>query len=456
MGRASNKKKPHAFGVNPLPAQAVETLTGVPFVRTSDLPNEHNLWKAVHELYELLRHRHNGEAAYQAYFERNPIVFRCLNFDFHASFEKASGNALPYDVERCFTPEPDFLCARADTGEITIFELKTPFLGKLVTARSDGNRAKLREDLARHVAQATEYAKSIQGSADARAVVRRVLKIDKISSQRITLVCGLAEANSPAEVAQILVERPIPVELLFFDTLLDRLGTAYEAKHQGVASRGGWSFTFLISFPVVQQESRAYISDYGNLVKDRISFIREENLIAFECLDSEGRLHRLAAKCTGTAPHYVRFEFSNDDGGLYMSLHVDDDEQEHKFSKLQFQCRPDLTIRVDGANLEGRCGAAFNSFQTIVINRTLTLGEKLANYSYCLEIMASKKSFLEFQAHSFMRGVAGGSMAQDIDDLKPVVWPIGVRVGLIKSKVPENAPRSPVIEVASPTPPFVS
>ena len=373
------------------------TKSGVPLVKTNSLANENNLWKAVHELFELLRLRHNGEAAYQAYFERNPIVFRCLGFDVHASFEKASGNALPYDVERHFTPEPDFLCARVEIGELTIFELKTPFLGNFITARADGNRAKLTEIVVRHVAQATEYAESIVGSDEARAVVQRVLEIEKISNARITLVCGLSEENNPTEVAHKLSRLSTVVELLFFDTLLERLSRAYEARHQGVASRLGWSFQYLISFPIDQPEKRTYISDFGSVEKDRVSFIREENLIAFECLDSQGRLHRLAALCIGTDCHYVRFEFSNDDGGIYMSLHVNDEEQELKLGKLQFQCNPDMTIRVDGANLEQRVGAVFNIYETIIRGQTLNLREKLDCYSYLLEKRVEKTHSWNFK-----------------------------------------------------------
>ena len=44
-----------------------------------------------------------------------------------------------------------------------------------------------------------------------------------------------------------------------------------------------------------------------------------------------------------------------------------------------------------------------------------------------------------------MRGVANGGSAQDVDEFKPILRPQGVRIGLIKSKVPENAPRKPAI-----------
>src|SRR5659263_120165 len=126
--------------------------------------NETKLWQAIYKLYAMLISRVNDEAAYQTYFECNPIVFHTLGFDAFASFEKSSGNLLPFDVYRGYRPEPDFLFARTGAGEITVFELKTPFVGDLIVSRSsDGNRTKLRAQAEGYVSQTTEYAESIQG-----------------------------------------------------------------------------------------------------------------------------------------------------------------------------------------------------------------------------------------------------------------------------------------------------
>lgn len=458
MGRTSNRKVGSTRSIGKRRKSAGTSRTtdlSVPTFRTDGLPNESNLWKALYELYELLDVRSNAEADYQAYFERNPVVFRTLGFDVHASFEKSSGNGLPFDHERNIKFEPDFLCARAENGELTVFELKTPFVGKLVTSRGDGLRAKLRESAARYVAQASEYAEFIQGNADARNEVKRVLSLNDISSVRATLVFGVAYENKPAVVARILARESLNVEVLFFDTLLERIGQAYEATHSGAVSRPGWCFVYLISFPESQPHGRTYISDCGNFDRDRVSFIKDGNLVIFECLDSHGRVHRLEGECAGAETHIVRFEFSNDEQGIYMSLQVDDEEKGLYIGKSPFDCQPDLTVRVQGADLNGNNGAVFNIFQTIARGRTLDLADKLGLYSWMCQKRVTSDSYLEYQSHSFMRAGVDGGLMQEIEELKPIHRPSGVRVGLIKSKVPLNAPRRPVIGAVLPVPPSV-
>jgi hypothetical protein len=75
------------------------TPTGAPIVGVSPAKSD-NLWRALFELYELLRFEPKAGVVYQAYFERNPIVFQVLGFDTHASFERSSGNSSPFDEER--------------------------------------------------------------------------------------------------------------------------------------------------------------------------------------------------------------------------------------------------------------------------------------------------------------------------------------------------------------------
>jgi hypothetical protein len=48
-----------------------------------------------------------------------------------------------------------------------MFELKTPFVGRLTTSRSDGNRLKLKATPESYISQATEYVDSINERPDA-------------------------------------------------------------------------------------------------------------------------------------------------------------------------------------------------------------------------------------------------------------------------------------------------
>lgn len=58
------------------------------------------LWLAIYDLYVLLLLRINGEAAYQNYFERHPIVFLVLGYDRAVPFDKDTAISLPFDAER--------------------------------------------------------------------------------------------------------------------------------------------------------------------------------------------------------------------------------------------------------------------------------------------------------------------------------------------------------------------
>ena len=69
-----------------------------------------DLWNAIYALYELLTDEENSEKKYQTFFESYPVVFKILGFDTFQSYEKSSGKRLPFDNDRNFTPEPDFLC----------------------------------------------------------------------------------------------------------------------------------------------------------------------------------------------------------------------------------------------------------------------------------------------------------------------------------------------------------
>ena len=66
------------------PLSVATTPTGVPLGRIDTAVNANNVWKALFELSELLRAACNAEDAYQAYFERNPIVFEVLGYDAHS------------------------------------------------------------------------------------------------------------------------------------------------------------------------------------------------------------------------------------------------------------------------------------------------------------------------------------------------------------------------------------
>ena len=148
------------------------------------MTTDESLWAAIYALYCLLIDQVNDEASYQSLFEQHPAIFSVMGLDTSASFEKRSSNAIPFDPERNFQPEPDFICAEISSGNLVVVELKTPFVGEITTARQDGNRAKFKAIAESYVSQATEYVESIRQRPDARDVVKSVLGISRIADYR--------------------------------------------------------------------------------------------------------------------------------------------------------------------------------------------------------------------------------------------------------------------------------
>jgi hypothetical protein len=289
-----------------------------------------------------------------------------------------------------YTPKPDFLCARRDSGELTVFELKTPFVGEVTTARQDGNRLKFKAKAETYLSQATEYVASVRGSVEARDVVKRVLDIPKISTYRIVLVYGLAQDCDKTLIAELLDNRVVPSELYLFDDFADDLAKVY-SRGKLNDSVSGWTYVYHLA--VELSEGRRYIADCGSLKQNRVSFLREGNLLAFECLDSQGKLYRVEGQCDAGV-HYVRFEFSSAEGGLYMSLHIDDEQHDLQVKKIPLQCDPNPGVFCLGSSLEGGGHAAFRLYETYSVGRTLTLGERLNSYVYYLSKLNQPK-FLE-------------------------------------------------------------
>ena len=231
--------------------------------------NDRDLWRSIYRLYELLLREENKEESYQEYFETHPVVFRTLGFDAHHSYEKRSDKALPFDKDRGFRPEPDFLCASLESAKVTVFELKTPFVEPVIVQRKDGARKKLNAKVETYVSQATEYADSIREREEARRIVTRDLGMDSISSYDIVLVYGLREDNDPSEVARIVANRKIPTGILYYDTLLDHLTSNYRAARPNTENRKGLCIVYHLILHPEQLSQKAYIADHGDEQSDR-------------------------------------------------------------------------------------------------------------------------------------------------------------------------------------------
>ena len=97
----------------------------------NNIRRDEQLWAAIYALYCLLVENKNEENLYQELFERHPIIFSVLGVDIAAPFEKSSPHSLPYDLDKEYTPEPDFVGVELPAGNVVVVELKTQKLSLL-------------------------------------------------------------------------------------------------------------------------------------------------------------------------------------------------------------------------------------------------------------------------------------------------------------------------------------
>lgn len=390
------------------------------------MTTDEQLWAAMYDLYCLLVGQVSDEASYQRLFEQHPVIFTVLGLTSAASFEKSSPNSIPFDTDRNFQPEPDFIGVELPAGNLVVVELKTPFVGNITTARQDGNRVKFKAPAESYISQATEYVESIRERPEARDAVRCVLNAGKIADYRVKLIYGLNAENDANLVSSLTAKRKVPTEVVFYDELLDRLANAYSVARRDTISRPGWCFVSYIYLEPEQPSGKAFLAEYGAASTERISVYLENNDLIFNCFDSQKRHHRLQSPLPALGPHYIRFEFSNDSNGAYMSLNVNNVETDLRLGKNTLQLFPDTRLFTLGADSSGEHGAHFYMLEHYFVNRTMDLTEKLDSFHHFEQKVGNASNCLEFKPHSYMVRQPSGNLEQERDEFKPVLksWPL--------------------------------
>ncbi len=381
--------------------------------------NDLELWNAIYSLYELLIEEENSEAKYQNFFESNPVVFKILGFTSFQSYEKSSGKQLPFDQDRNFRPEPDFLCANLESSVVTIFELKTPFVSPLVIERADGNRRKLNANAETYVSQATEYAESIRENSNTREIVKKDLFLKDISSYRIILVYGLAQNNDMSNVTRILENRKVPTTFLCYDMLLEKMADAYLNARKATEELPGISIVYHLMIDKEQSFDRAFIADHGTSQKNRLSVFVENNYIVYQCIDSEGDIYVCKASAIYDKPIYLRFEFAPNSDGIYMSLNVNNEEQDLRVGRVGVNFNLQLKGFVLGSDILCKKFGKFYMFETYYAVKTMSIRNKLGSYHYFKRKISNSSEAIHFDGSHYLVRVENGSMIQSNPKYQP-------------------------------------
>ena len=377
------------------------------------------MWNAIYSLYKLLKEEENSEATYQNFFESNPIVFKILGFTYFQSYEKSSGKQLPFDKDRNFRPEPDFLCANLESSVVTIFELKTPFVSPLVIERMDGNRRKLNANAESYVSQATEYAESIRENSNTRKIVKTDLLLKNISSYRVVLVYGLAQNNDMSSVTKILENRKVPTTILCYDILLEKLVDAYSNTRKRTEELPGISIVYHLIIEKEQSFDRAFIADHGTSPKNRLSVFIENNYIVYRCIDSEGDIHVCKASAIYDKPIYLRFEFAPNSDGIYMSLNVNNEEHDLHVGRVGVNFDLQLKGFVLGSDILCKKFGKFYILETYYTMKTMSIENRLGSYHYFERKTSNSLTALHFNGSHYMVRVENGSLSQSDPNYQP-------------------------------------
>lgn len=401
-----------------------------------------DLWNAIYELTVLLQDNVQTEEAYQRYFERNPVVFRVLGFHSSASFEKKSGNKLPFDVENERQLEPDFICGDPYSQKVTVFELKTPVDSGATVALSNGNRVKFKAVLESHISQVAEYCEFIAGNSNARSVISDKLNMCGVSTVEGLLVYGLSSGVQTPEIAKLAARRSPPLRILSFDEVLSELLRSYsigrnETKlpdaNGEVEEVEGATFVAHLVICEQQRSGRAYLFDIGREADNRLSIYIENGRGVVEIIDNKGEHSFSHWTPVYNSPFYLRVSISGD-GSLTrsISVFVNNNEVDFRQSLGGDEFKIDMqNAFLIGANQNGRSGARFRLLAFYVVASVLNWHDRVNTFRYFLKETGSATRCLEFDGEAYMYVANKGrpKMTENSDkrprvrgDFTDVVW----------------------------------
>ncbi|MDD7986315.1 hypothetical protein PQO01_15295 [Lentisphaera marina] len=364
--------------------------------------NNNELWSAIYSLHYLLVNKINLEKYYQELFERHSIIFSVLNLYNPKSFEKSSEYCLPYDKERDFTPEPDFIAHKKHSSTLTIVELKTPFIKQSTTARKDGNRCKFTAAVSSFRSQATEYSQTIKERESARDYLKGLFSLEKISDVDVILIAGLESENKTYEVEKLLSEYKTPTQIVYFDTLMNMLLNKYHESANTPVGKRGLTATYVISLDSIQNHGKNVISEAKSQSGDSLTFEYEDGSVSLIFKDSSGKINYLQSAVKTDEFFYLKLEFCNDEDGFFMSLDVDNHIQDLRISKYQFNFNYDNDQFAVGAKLDGSQGAVF-TLKTYAFWGEITQYESKLNYFLkCKKLIENDDKAIRFESQHFM------------------------------------------------------
>lgn len=383
------------------------------------------LWRAIYDLFSLLRENNLSERDYQHFFEMHQIVFGVLGFSSAASFEKSSGNRLPFDEDRGYQPEPDFICARRDTGELVVFEIKTPVERTVLTSRSDGQREKLKADVESYVSQTTEYVEFLQGNKEARESAAKTLGVTRTATYSGILVYGISTDEELVGLTKLVAGRTPRIQLIFFDQLFDMLVNALALTRSditmGKTLGSGLVFAAVMELPKHQYNDNSIIADLGETGHSRLVVKVSGEYLRVEVNSECGSFSCLECGIPIEEKFFFKIEISSDPEKNFALLTIGRDEVDLRQMTKGREFRPDLFKFALGGDQTGEYGSCLRVFSSLYRDTLFTLQERLETQLYFETKIGDDDTCLEFNGGSFMIRRIDGHMEQVVAERRPIL-----------------------------------
>ena len=201
-------------------------------------------------------------------------------------------------------------------------ELKTPFVGKITTSRSDGNRAKFCADADSFISQTIEYRDSIRENNESRSIAAKAFNVDTIKSSKPLIIYGMERDNDWPLVTKLADERS-SIEILAFDLLLYKMIEQYSRDREFVIeAKSGFCMVLHFLVESTSDDEVALISA-GNSDTGRMELLIRHDKVIGRAYKKEHFSIEVSASITLNHPTFAAFEFSTGSEGHHSLLLVD-------------------------------------------------------------------------------------------------------------------------------------
>jgi hypothetical protein len=274
---------------------------------------------AIFELEELLDADHEPEQAFQAYFERHPVVLETMGYE-----RSVAKPQLRTTTDSLYIP--DFL-AQPSNGPAEIVDLKTPSEQLLLKReRRKGFTASVNA----YISQLEEYAELFDERTHREAYAAQY-GLTIAADPAVMLVAGRDADTDKGELFRQQRRRSIPLTIRTFDDVRSALDADYARRFGVIDNLAGAGIGAVVRFdPEAPGQRIRFLEVVDPASPSRIAiYLDERQGLAFEIIERSGTPHviRTTPGRTTFSPHEffaLVCEFGSSESFTLMQLRIND------------------------------------------------------------------------------------------------------------------------------------